>query len=323
MTKSRADIRQFVAAHRQTLSIVIAYVGICVVFSILSPHFMTFQNFKNIGLYASIIGVMAAGLTVPMLLGCLDLSQYSVATASSIVVTILAANMGWPIHWAVILAILLGAVCGLLNGIIVAHLNITSMIATMSTMYIFRAVCYIVTDGKSLVFSMPEFNGLARGEILFIPVSVWILVAVFVILGFVLNKTAYGRSVYAVGSNARASYLSGMNIPKIQITAFVISGACAAVAGIILLAQTGACVPSAGTGQEMEIIAAVVLGGLSLMGGKGKITGTVLGLLIMVTITNGLTLLSVQSYYQMLVRGMVIILAVYVDSGRQKKEYMN
>lgn len=304
-----------------TISILMAFILISVVFSILSPHYLTVKNFMNMGLYASIIGVMAAGLTVSMLLGCLDLSQYAIGAFATILMCICVQDMKLPLALAVAAVLLAGIVFGIFNGVVVAVLNINPIIATMGSQYIFRGLCYILTNGRTITFKNDSLAVLGRGYMLGVPNSVWIMAAVFAVLSYVLNQTPYGRSVYAAGANPRASYLSGIHVIKVKITAFVISAVCASVAGIIIVSQVGAAVPSSGVGSDMEIIASVILGGLSLSGGKGKLMGTFLGLMVMVAITNGLTLLSVQSYWQTFIRGIVILVAVYVDSVRSKRDF--
>jgi ribose transport system permease protein len=304
-----------------TFSIMLAFIAISVVFAILSPHYLTFQNFKNMGLYASFTGIMAAGLTVAMLLGGLDLSQHAIAALTTILTTIFVFNMQMPLGLAIPLVFIIGIICGLLNGFIVARLNINPIIATMGSQYIIRGICYILTEGRTITFKNEFLNTLGRGYILGVPNSVWIMAIVFVVISFVLNKTRYGRSVYAVGANPKASYLSGISTINTKIVAYAISAFCASIAGLIIVAQVGAAVPSSGVGSEMEIIAAVILGGLALTGGKGKLMGTFFGLMVIVSITNGLTLLSVQSYYQIFVRGFIILVAVYIDSLRTVREY--
>jgi len=181
---------------------------------------------------------------------------------------------------------------------------------------IFRSFCYIITSSKSLTINQPAMNYLGRGYLLGVPASVWVLIAAFIIFAFVVKYTSLGCSVYAVGANSNASYLAGINIRKIRIGGLMVSSTTAAIGGILAACQVGAGIPSNGVGAEMEITTAVLLGGLSLAGGKGKLSGTFLGLVLLMMINNGLTLLSVQSYYQMLVRGVVLVLAVLVDSLR-------
>jgi ribose transport system permease protein len=190
----------------------------------------------------------------------------------------------------------------------------------MGNQYIIRGLCYILTEAKTILFKNEALEFIGRGKILGIPNSILIMAFVFFILSYMLNKTPYGRKIYAVGSNERAAYLSGINAVRTKMIAYIISGVASGIAGIITLSQVGASVPSSGVGSEMEIIASVYLGGVAATGGKGNLFGTFLGVLVICVINNGLTLAGVQSYWQTLVRGVVILVAVYVDTIRTKKQ---
>ena len=173
-----------------------------------------------------------------------------------------------------------GIVCGLFNGLLIAVFGISPMIATMGSQYIIRGLCYILTQAKTILFTNPALEFIGRGNILGIPNSIIIMLLVFLILSYVLNKTRFGRSVYAVGSNEKASYLSGISPVKVKLGAYVIAAVSSTLGGIITVSQVGAAVPSSGVGSEMEIIAAVYLGGVAAMGGKGNLIGTFLGVLV-------------------------------------------
>lgn len=306
-------LRPYMMDMNFSLTVAILIVGAVLTFS--SPFFLSLQNVLNMGLAGSVTGVMAAGLTISMIMGAFDLSQYAVATLSSVVCATLLSE-GMPVAVCLFAAILTGLACGAFNGILVTVFKINPIITTLGTQMIFRSLCYIVTSSKSLSTDNSVLNFLGRGYLLGIPMSVWMLVAVYIILSLVIKYTAFGRSVYAVGANANASYLAGINIRRVRIGGLMVSSTCAAIAGVLAACQVGASIPSNGVGAEMEITTAVLLGGLSLAGGKGKLSGTFLGLILLTMINNGLTLLSVQSYYQMLVRGVVLVLAVLIDSLR-------
>lgn len=306
-----------------TFSLVIVYIIICVVFTILSPFFLTVQNFLNIGVYSSIIGIMGAGVTVAMLIGAMDVSQYSVATLAGITAALLIQS-GVPMPLVIIISLLVGAVCGVINGVLVAYVKISGIIVTLGTMQVFRGVAYLITDGKTVMIESPDFELLGKGYIAnTIPIAIILMVLVFLFVFYLLRYTGFGRKVFAVGGNENASFLSGINTAKIKLGAMVLCAVCAAVAGLILTSQVSAAIPSTGVGSEMGVLSAVILGGISLSGGKGRISGTVIGVLILATIQNGLTLLSVQSFYQMIINGIVLILAVVMDvirSGALKKK---
>ncbi len=300
------------------ISLIAAFLAMCILFALLTPHFLTVENFVNIGTYSSIIAIMAFGLTVAMILGGMDLSQYAIATASGMLIALLN-RAGMPIGISVALAVLMGVALGAINGTIVSFFGVNAIITTLGTQQIFRGIAYIVSDGKNITLKNDFFSFLGRGNIVGIPVVMIFMVIVFAITWYVLKYTPFGRKVFAIGGNAYASYLSGINIKRIKMGAFIYSGITAALGGILLSAQIGVAMPTAGIGSEMDVIAAVILGGVSLAGGNGKVSSTLLGILILQTISNGLTLLSVQSYWQMVIKGSVLILAVLLDVMRTKR----
>jgi ribose/xylose/arabinose/galactoside ABC-type transport system permease subunit len=305
-------------SSNNNVSLIIAFLAMCILFSLLTPHFLTLENFINIGTYSSIIAIMAFGLTVAMILGAMDLSQYAIATASGMLIALLN-RIETPIGVAIILAILMGVVLGAINGIIVSFFGVNAIITTLGTQQIFRGIAYIVSDGKNITLKNEFFSFLGRGYVLGIPIVMIFMAIIFAITFYVLKYTPFGRKVFAIGGNAYASYLSGINIKRVKMGAFIYSGITAALGGILLSAQIGVAMPTAGIGSEMDVIAAVILGGVSLAGGNGKVSSTLLGILILQTISNGLTLLSVQSYWQMIIKGFVLILAVLLDVMRTKR----
>lgn len=296
-----------------SLTVAILIVG--TVLSFQSPYFLTVKNMLNMGLAGSVTGIMAAGLTISMIMGAFDLSQYAVATLSSVICATMMMS-GVPVAVCLITAIAAGVLCGAFNGLMVTVFKINPIISTLGTQMIFRALCYIITSSKSLDANHPVMSYLGRGYLFGVPVSMLILIVIYLVLAFIVKYTSFGRSVYAVGANSNASYLAGINIRRVRVGGLIVSSTCAAIAGVLAAGQVGAAIPSNGVGAEMEITTAVLLGGLSLAGGKGKLSGTFLGLILLTIINNGLTLLSVQSYYQMLVRGVVLVLAVLIDSLR-------
>lgn len=302
-----------------TISILVAFILISVFFTIFSPNFLTPNNFMNIGLYAAIIGIMGAGATVVMLMSGLDLSQHAVAAFSTVLTMICVVQLGLPLWLSLLVVLVASAILGLFNGLLIAVFRISPMIATMGSQYIIRGLCYIVTQAKTELFSDKTLEFIGRGKTLFLPNSILIMIVVFLILSYVLNKTSYGRKVYAVGSNERASYLSGISPVKTKLIGYVICALCSAISGIITVGQVGASVPSSGVGSEMEIIAAVYLGGVAATGGKGGLFGTFLGIMVICTINNGLTLVGVQSYWQIFMRGIVILVAIYMDTLRTQR----
>ena len=303
-----------------TLSILVAYVAICTVFSIMSPNFLRIGNFQSIGLAAAITGIMAAGVTVPMLMAGLDLSQHAVAALTTVLTAKLVIELNLPMAVALPMVLMFGIILGMFNGLLIAVFRIPAMIATMGSQYIVRGICYGLTSSRAMIFQHDLLKWIGRGRILGIPNSMWIMLVVFLILSYVLNMTTYGRKVYSVGSNMYASFLAGINPVTIQMIAYSIAGLTSAIGGIVIVSQVGAAVPNAGVGSEMEIIAAVFLGGVATTGGRGSLFGTLLGVLVICTINNGLILIGVKSFWTILVRGVVILIAVYIDSIRKQRE---
>ena len=270
-----------------SFSLVIALVIICVIWTVFTKDhvFFTLRNFTNILVNSSITSIMAAGATIAMLLGGMDVSQYAVATLASVTAA-MTLGAGVPTVFAILAALAVAALAGIVNGFLVAHMKISAVVTTMGTMQMFRGVAYIITGAKTIMISDKAYLVLGRyyiGDI--IPVSVLLVAAIYVIVFYVLKYTSFGRKIFSVGGNKQASYLSGIS-------------------------QTGAAIPSTGVGSEMTVLAGVILGGISLSGGKGHISGTILGVLVISTISNGLTLCNVDSFIQMIVDGFVLIAAV-------------
>jgi len=288
----------------------------------MSPYFFTLKNIMNVLMFASILAIRASGLTVAMITGGLDISQNAIGAVTALL-TALVSLMGAP-WWLLIFVVLaLGLLMGLINATLHAVLKIAAIIATLGTMQIFRGTAWLIKDATVMVRD-PVILTLGRGRLFgVVPYVTIVAVAILAITYYLLKFTSFGRKVYMVGGNEHASYLSGINVNRIKFVAFVISGITAGIAGFLLSAQVGAALPQSGSGTEMSTISAVILGGISLAGGKGKIAGIILGILILQTINNGLTLLSVNAYFQMVVSGSVLILAVLIDiirSGALRKQ---
>tara|TARA_B100001750_G_C15505116_1_gene599845 strand:+ start:885 stop:1832 length:948 start_codon:yes stop_codon:yes gene_type:complete len=295
-------------------SIFLALIIMCLYFSFMSPYFFTVKNILNVTMNCSILGIMAAGLFISMVIGEIDVSQYSILALSTAVMAILIqSDMG--VGLAITISMGVALICGAINGASVAFLRINPIITTLGTMLIYRALAYKITEAKAMGIEGDFFSAIG-GRFLNIPVSVYIMLVVYLMVYVVLKYTAYGKRVYAVGGNPQASYISGIDVRMVRFWGMVISSLAAGLAGIIFVSQVGATVPTAGNTGLMDVVTAVILGGISLSGGKGRIEGTLIGVLILAVLSNGMVLTSVQGYYQMLVKGLVILLAVYVDSLR-------
>ena len=299
----------------EIVSILIALVILCAFFSLTSPYFLSIKNILNFTMNMSILGIMAAGLFIAMVIGEIDVSQYAVLALSTAIMVILI-RRGMGSGPAIGISIGIALVCGLINGASVAFLRINPIITTLATMMIYRGIAFKLTEARALGVDGPFFTAVGSGRILGVPVSVYIMLGLYLLVHVMLTYTAYGKRVYAVGGNPEASYISGINVKMVRFWGLLVSAATAALAGLIFVGQVGATVPTVGEGGLMDVVTAVILGGISLSGGKGKIAGTLIGVLILAVLNNGMVLLSVQSYYQTIVKGIVIFLAVFVDSLR-------
>jgi len=312
----RNGFKRFFSAHASEISIGSALLIICVVLSICSPYFLQIRNFKNILSYVSIAGVMSAGLTVVMLLGCMDLSQYAVMAMIGMFIASMMKN-GLNPFLAIVIALAMGALVGAINAFTVTKMRIVPIIATIGMQLICRAIAYLSTGGIYIMVDNEVFYNIGYKEIAGLPYLVWALLIVNFGLAFVLSNTSFGRKVFAVGGNAQACRLSGISVERMRLAGYLISGTTAGLAAVLCVAQVSAAYPTAGNGQEMDCTAAVYLGGLAVGGGKGSIIGTFIGVTLIAVLLNGMTLLSINAYYQVLLKGLVLIFAVYIDQVRQ------
>ena len=297
------------------ISTVIALIVLCLIFGIASPYFFTFTNVMNIGSYASIMGTMASGLTVAMLLGGLDVSQYALSAFCGMIMGMLY-EKGVNPYLTMLLVILVGALGGCLNAFIITKMHVNPIICTMGTQFIFRGGAYLLTDGRYIrITGEPVYSFIGSGKILGIPFCLIVMAVIYVVIWYVLKYTTYGRQVFAVGGNPKVAQLAGIDTAKIRFISHILAAVTAALGGIITVSQTAAAMAKHGAGNDMDGIAAVILGG-SGVGGKGQVTGTLFGILLLSVLVNGMTLLNVQAYWQQVIKGMVLIFAVFVDSLR-------
>lgn len=298
-----------------TLSLLIALVALGIVWAVLTPHFLTLQNIMNVMMFAGVLAIRASGLTVAMIMGGLDLSQNSVGAMVALICALV--SVGGAPWWVIILMVIgLGLVAGSVNAALVTVMKIPAFIATLGTMQMFRGIAWLIKDGTVMMTDTTLINfGRGRlGDVF--PYLAIIAIVILAVTYYLLNYTSFGRKVYMVGGNEKASFLSGINSNRVKFIAFVYSGLMGAIAGFLLACQVGAALPQSGAGTEMVPISAVILGGVSLSGGKGRISGTILGVLILQVINNGLTLLSINQYVQWVVTGGVLLIAVFIDVVR-------
>lgn len=287
-----------------------------IIISLLSPRFLTKSNLFNVFRQTSINAIIAAGMTFVILTAGIDLSVGSILGFSGAIAASMLAG-GSNIFLALIVALIIGAFSGILNGIIITKGKVQPFIATLAIMILLRGATMVFTDGRPIAVPGDKVSSIFRwigtGEFLGVPVPIIIMAIVFVICYYILNHTQFGRHIYAVGGNEEASLLSGVNTDKVKILAYTISGILAAVAGVIVTSRLSSAQPTAGDGYELDAIAAVVLGGTSLVGGQGTVIGTIIGALIIGILNNALNLMDVQSYYQMIAKAVVILIAVLLD----------
>nr|WP_287412565.1 ribose ABC transporter permease [Pseudodesulfovibrio sp.] len=295
----------------------IALVVMIVIVSFLNPNFFTTGNILNILRQTAINAIMAVGMTLVILTAGIDLSVGSVlALCGAIGASLIAAEM--PVVLAVGVALGAGALLGAASGIIIAKGKVQAFIATLVSMTMVRGLTLVYTDGRPISTGFTDvadaFAFIGTGYLFGIPVPIWIMAVTFAGAWYLLNHTRLGRYIYALGGNESATRLSGINVDTIKITVYAIAGFLSALSGLIVTSRLSSAQPTAGYGYELDAIAAVVLGGTSLMGGKGTIMGTLLGALIIGFLNNALNLLDVSSYYQMIAKALVILLAVLVDT---------
>ena len=295
----------------------IALIILITVVAFLNPYFFTVGNILNILRQTSVNAIIAAGMTLVILTAGIDLSVGSIlALCGAFAATMVSLEL--PMIVALPVTLFAGCALGGLSGIIIAKGKVQAFIATLVTMTLLRGVTMVYTAGRPISTGFTDvadnFAWFGTGYLFHIPVPIWLMFTVFLSIWYLLNHTRFGRYVYALGGNESATRLSGINVDRIKIGVYAICGLLAALAGIIITSRLSSAQPTAGMGYELDAIAAVVLGGTSLAGGKGRIMGTLIGALIIGVLNNALNLLDVSSYFQMIVKAIVILLAVLVDN---------
>lgn len=316
-TKGRFDIKAVISKLGPVLALII----LVLLVTTLSPGFVQPTNLLNLLRQVSINALIAFGMTFVILTGGIDLSVGSILAFTGAITAKLIAT-GTEAWVAILIGIVLGAVFGAVNGLLISFGKAAPFIATLATMTIFRGATYVFTDGNPITGQALNnsfiFQYIGRGYLFGIPFPIILMFIAFAVLYLVLHKTAFGRKTYALGGNAKAAFVAGVKTKKVTILIYMISGMMAAIAGTILTSRLGSAQPDAGTSYEMDAIAAVVLGGTSLAGGKGRIFGTLIGALIIGTLNNGMNLLGISSFYQQIVKGFVILIAVLLDRRSNK-----
>ena len=307
---------------KDNIGIIIALLAMCVflvIFPTTRSTFLTQNNVFNILRQNASNLFLATGMTMVIILGGIDLSVGSVIALSGCVAAGCVVNMGLPEVAAFLIAILIGAAVGMFNGVVICKTNIPPFIVTLASMNITKGIALVYTQGAPIRCMTDAFKFPGAGYVGPIPTPVILMLIIFVIAVMLVNRTPFGRHIYAVGGNAQAASFSGINVQKVKFWVYTFTGIMAGIAGVVIASRLYSGQPRSGEGAEMDAIAAVVVGGTSMSGGSGRLGGTLIGVLIIGVLNNGLNLMGVDSNWQYIVKGFVILLAVYVDFIRNRK----
>lgn len=294
-----------------------ALVLLSLVFSLTSDTFLTSKNLLNITRQVSVNSLIAIGMTFVIVTGGIDLSVGSVVAFSGIIASSMMVQYNVPVFLATIIGVLIGTVTGAINGALITFANMPAFITTMGTMTMLRGLGYIYTQGYP-IYNLPKaFRQIGQGYIGVVPIPTIILLLVAVIAYIILRKTVFGRHVYAIGGNIEASKLMGIRVKQVNLMAYVLCGSICGLAAVVQASRIGSGLPTVGAGYELDAIAAVVIGGAAMAGGSGTVLGTILGAIILGVLSNGLSLLNVDSYVMQVISGLVVIVAVLIDEVRK------
>lgn len=297
----------------------VVFIVLVIAFTIANPRFISVSNLLVMLRQVSMYGIASIGMTFVILLGDIDLSIGSIISFVNIFCAYLMVNMGVNMILAIILTLIVSTVIGLLNGFMVSTIGIPALIATFATQTAFQGIALIICDGQPISGFTDGFRVFGQGYVGIIPVPVIIMALCFALGAFILNKTYFGRYFYAVGGNIEAAKLSGIRVGRVKYLVFAISGFFAALAGIVMLSRTNSGMANAGLGYEFDVITCVVLGGVSVTGGYGKMSGVIAGTFIIGALKNGMVLMNITSYVQDIIMGVVLALAVGFDCIQKKK----
>ncbi len=308
-------------AFIQKMAPFLSLVLMIIFFSFSTEYFLNFENLITVALQTSVIGILAIGSTFIIITAGIDLSVGAVMAVSGVSAGVIIQS-GIPVIPGAVLGIGVGALFGLVSGFLVAKPKIPPFIVTLGMMMIARGITMVLTQGRAIYFrKTPEFAAISQGKFFdSIPNPVIYLFLIALIAGFILKKTSLGRYTYAIGSNEEAARLSGINVVKTKLIVYTLAGTLSGIGGIVLASRLNSAQPTAGLGYELDAIAAAVIGGTSLMGGEGTVTGTIIGAFIMAILKNGLNLMNVSQFWQMVAMGIVVIGAVYLDTVRKRKK---
>ncbi|MCD6009074.1 MAG: L-arabinose ABC transporter permease AraH [Pseudomonadota bacterium] len=301
-----------------TSGLIAIFILLFIGLSVLVPDFLTGRNIVGLLLSVTLIGTIATTMMMVLALGEVDLSVASIVAFAGVVAAVITSTSG-SVVIGVLGGVAAGGAVGAFNGFVVARFGINSLIATLAAMEFVRGLAYITSGGDAVMISVPGFFDLGSASFLGLTLPVWTMIVCFVIFGVLLNLTAFGRNVLATGGNAEAASLAGVNVRRLKITVFALQGVVAGIAGVLLTSRMGLGDPNTSLGLELAVISACVLGGVSLSGGVASITGVLVGVLIMGSVQNAMGLLNVPTFYQYLVRGAILLLAVLFDRWKQTR----
>ncbi len=318
--KSNKMLRPVREYFKQNWGILAALLIMCLFFSVFGNNFLTQTNVVNLLRTCATNCYLAIGVQMAIILAGIDLTGGALAALTGVVCVMTFENAGLPIWIGIVVGVLIGVVVGMANGIIITYTGIHPFVVTLAMQSICRGAAYLLANGSRVTTTNRSFSAFGSGSLGVVPLPV-VYMTIFLILDFfLLNKTRTGRHIYAVGGNETSARFSGININKIKILVWTISGAMAGFCGVVLAARLSSGQPSTGEGYETDAIAAAVLGGTSFFGGTGTVGGLIIGVLIIGLISNGLNLMHVNSYWQYVLKGVIIIAAVYVDMLKQKRQ---
>ncbi len=312
MSDKRAANAAFRQVMKQYGGILLSLIVLCVIFSITNQRFMSVANFLNVLQQVSVIAIAAFGMTWVILLGEIDLSIGSIIAVAGMVGAQCFA-FGMSFAPALVLTLAAGALLGLANGVLTAKFLLPSFIVTVATMGIYRGLVSLPTNGAPAMILEPTWTAIGTQSFIGIPIVIWVVAVIFLFNHILLSKTKFGRRAYLTGGNREAALYSGIKVDRLKIIIFMISGIMAAISGVLLSSRLFSAQTNAGMSYELDAIAAAVLGGTSLAGGVGTMIGTLIGALIIGVLNNGMNMLSVPYFYQLIVKGLVILVAVYLD----------
>jgi L-arabinose transport system permease protein len=302
---------------QESSGMVLVFIGLFIALSLFVPNFLNIRNLEGLLLSVCLIGTIAVTMMLVLACGEVDLSVASIVAFAGVVAATLIA-MTSSVWIGVLGGVLAGTVVGLANGLVVAKLGMNSLIATLGSMEIVRGLAYIVSKGDAVMITEESFFVLGSGEFLGVTYPIWVMLIAFILFGVLLNRTVFGKSVLAIGGNAEAARLAGIAVSKVKIMVFTLQGAAAGLAGVLLTSRLSIGDPKTSIGLELGIISACVLGGVSLSGGIASISGVLVGVLIMGAVQNGMSLMNVPTFYQYLIRGGILLIAVVFDIKRQQ-----